>query len=59
MTKTTEKAIPVAVSILLETPKKGQFPRNWTSRILLTKMAPMTRRINSENVQASFIVLSP
>jgi hypothetical protein len=42
MTKTTAMAIPVAVSILLEVPKNGQFPRNLASRILFTRMADTT-----------------
>ncbi len=37
-TKTTAMAMPMAVSILLETPRNGQFPRYCISRMLLTKM---------------------
>ena len=44
MTKTTAPAIPVAVEILLETPRKGQVPRNWASITLLTNIAEMIMR---------------
>jgi hypothetical protein len=35
------------VSMLLETPKKGQLPKNRINRILLTRMALIIRRIKS------------
>jgi hypothetical protein len=39
ITKSTEAPIPIAVSILVLTPKKGQMPRNCASTMLLTRMA--------------------
>ena len=40
MTKITASPMPEAVSIFLETPMKGQMPRNWATIKLLTRMAP-------------------
>ena len=37
-TKITAMDMPNAVSIFLDVPRKGQFPRNCASRMLLTKM---------------------
>ena len=42
-TKTTAIAIPTAVSIFLEVPRKGQLPRYWANRILLMRMHDMAR----------------
>jgi hypothetical protein len=39
ITKITAIAIPNAVEILLETPIKGQVPRNCANRMLLTRIA--------------------
>jgi hypothetical protein len=36
--------MPVAVDSLLETPRKGQIPRNWARTILLTKIAEIIIR---------------
>jgi hypothetical protein len=44
-TKTTAMAIPPAVSIFLEVPKNGQFPRYCISKILLTKIQLMKSKI--------------
>ena len=41
MTKTTAPDIPTAVEILLDTPKKGQMPKNWENTMLLTNIAPI------------------
>ena len=41
MTKITAPPIPAAVSIFLDTPKKGQSPRNWLSTTLFTRAAPI------------------
>jgi hypothetical protein len=46
-TKTTAMAIPTAVSIFLDVPRKGQFPRYWISKILLTRMALIANNIRS------------
>ena len=43
--------MPVAVETFLETPKKGQIPRNWERTTLLTKTATM-------NMIRNFIVVS-
>ena len=43
MTKTTAPLMPTAVSIFFDTPRKGQFPRYWISRMLLIKMALIAR----------------
>lgn len=40
-TKATDAPIPKAVEIFLDTPRKGQMPRNWLRMILLTNIAPM------------------
>jgi hypothetical protein len=39
ITKTTAAPIPAAVETLLETPRKGQIPKNCESITLLTKTA--------------------
>ena len=49
----TAMAIPTAVSIFLEVPKNGQFPRNWASRMLLTKI----QLIIKDNIVAHGILL--
>jgi hypothetical protein len=36
--------IPVAVESLLETPRKGQIPRNWARTILFTNIADIIMR---------------
>ena len=46
ITNTRAPPIPTAVSVFLETPKKGQRPRNWLSTTLWT-MAELTRIINN------------
>jgi hypothetical protein len=45
MTKITAIDIPIAELLLLETPKKGQIPKNLVKIILLTKAAEINRRI--------------
>ena len=40
MTKVTAMPMPTAVSIFLETPRKGQMPRNWEKMKFFTRMAP-------------------
>ena len=47
MTKVTAMPMPTAVSTFLETPRKGQQPRNWEKMKLFTRMAPrvMERRL--------------
>ena len=40
MTKITAKPMPAAVSIFLDTPMKGQMPRNWEKMKLLMRIAP-------------------
>ena len=47
MTKATAADMPSDVSIFLETPRKGQMPRNCANTMLLTKMALMKIRIYS------------
>jgi hypothetical protein len=47
MTKTTAIPIPIAVSIFLETPKKGQMPRNRLRTKLFTRTAPTIIRTYS------------
>ena len=42
-TNTTAMAMPTAVSIFLEVPRKGQLPKNCASRILLMRMQLMAR----------------
>ena len=46
MTKVTATPMPRAVSVFLDTPMKGQMPRNFTKMKLLVRMAPraMARR---------------
>ena len=39
--------MPAAVSIFLETPRKGQIPRNWLSTTLLTSAEPTAIISNS------------
>ena len=39
MTKVTAKPMPTAVSTFLETPRKGQMPRNWEKMKLFARMA--------------------
>ena len=39
MTKVTAAPIPSAESMRLETPRKGQIPKNWDRTILFTNMA--------------------
>jgi hypothetical protein len=41
MTKVTAPVIPRPVEIFLETPRKGQIPKNWLNTMLLTNMADM------------------
>ena len=41
MTNTTAAPMPSDVFTLLETPRKGQMPRNCERTTLLTKIAPM------------------
>ena len=53
ITKITAPPMPAAVSVLLETPRKGQIPRNWLSTTLFTSAEPIAIRINS------FISLPP
>ena len=40
MTKVTAMPMPTAVSTFLETPRKGQMPRNWEKMKLFARMAP-------------------
>ena len=47
MTKMTARPMPVAVSIFLETPKKGQQPINFTSTKFSIRMAPRANENNS------------
>ena len=46
MTKVTATPMPRAVSVFLDTPMKGQMPKNFTKMKLLVRMAPkaMDRR---------------
>ena len=37
MTKITATPMPVAVSVFLDTPRKGHSPRNWLNTTLLTR----------------------
>jgi hypothetical protein len=37
----------MAVSIFLDVPKKGQFPRYWANRILFMRIQLITRTIKS------------
>ena len=41
-TKTTAAPMPKATPLSLEQPRKGQLPRYWASRMLLTKIAEMS-----------------
>src|SRR5690554_2981048 len=49
-TKVTASPMPIAVSTFLDTPKKGQIPRNCDNTTLFTKMATMIIPINSITV---------
>ena len=40
MTKVTAMPMPTAVSTFLDTPRKGQMPKNWEKIKLLDKIAP-------------------
>ena len=40
MTKVTAIPMPTAVSTFLDTPRKGQIPKNWEKIKLFAKMAP-------------------
>ena len=40
MTKVTAMPMPTAVSTFLDTPRKGQMPRNWEKMKLFAKIAP-------------------
>ena len=56
MTKITAKPMPTAVSIFLDTPMKGQMPRNWARMKLLIRIAP---RAMSNNVVHSIGYFPP
>ena len=47
MTKHTAPDIPVAVLSLFYTPRNGQIPINWESRILFTNIADIMINIYS------------
>jgi hypothetical protein len=47
MTKVVASPMPKAVSSFLETPMKGQIPRNFTSTKLLTSTVPTRMRAYS------------
>ena len=47
ITKHTAMDMPAAVLNLLDTPRKGQIPRNCASRILFTNIADMNIIANS------------
>ena len=47
ITKTTAAPIPAAVSTFLDTPRKGQIPRNWLNTTLLTNIEP--KNINNKS----------
>ena len=47
ITNITAAPIPVAVEILLETPKNGQIPKNCEKTILLTNTVDMMITINA------------
>ena len=51
-TKATAAPMPRAVSIFLDTPKKGHIPRNWLNIMLLTNIAEM-------NISKYSMVVSP
>ena len=53
-TNTTAMAMPVAVSIFLEVPRKGQFPRYWISRMLLISTQLNRRTARSPNMAVSY-----
>jgi hypothetical protein len=48
--------IPMDVSILFDTPRKGQMPRNCTSTTLFTKTADMIRRMYSMVIALDIIL---
>jgi hypothetical protein len=42
ITNTTAALMPIAVETFVETPRKGQIPKNCAKTILETRMADMT-----------------
>lgn len=47
ITKMTAAPIPKEVEIRVDTPKKGQIPRNWVKTMLFTNIAEMINRMYS------------
>ena len=54
-TKTTAMAMPTAVSIFLDVPRNGQFPRNWASKMLFIRIQLIARTIKSPIMISYFL----